>query len=156
MTRWAGRSPVGGELAADPPLHPCLVTDHAQYEATIAIYDDGLTAENALTTARDLESGDPAAAAAAIHTWDGRIELEETRELSAPQGALAGGLARAGLGVLFPRTVLAWAAGTAASGGLVGKLADEGTQPEPWLCPPPRRTGQVRLRRASLPDEVKT
>ncbi len=108
------------------------MTDDAQYEATIAIYDDGLTAENALTTARDLESGDVAAAATVIHTWDGPIELEETRELSVPQGALAGGLVRAGLGVLFPRTVLAWAAGTAASGGLVGKLADEGTQPEPW------------------------
>ena len=90
-----------------------------------AIYD------NALTTARDLESDDPAAAATVIHTWDGPIELVKARELSAPQGALAGGLVRAGLGVLFPRTVLAWAAGTAASGGLVGKLADEGTQPEP-------------------------
>ncbi len=130
MTRWTGRSPVEGEAAADRLLHACLVTDDAQYEAMIAIYDDTLTAGKALTTARDLESGDLVATATVIHTWDGRIELVETRELSAPQGALAGGLVGAALGVLFPGTVLAWAAGTAAWGALVGKLADEGIQSE--------------------------
>ncbi len=100
-------------------------------EAMVSIYDDTLTARQALDAVQGLDDVDLTDAATVLHRSTGDIEIKDLAEMSVPEMAFAGGVAGLALGVLFPGSRLAWIAGSAAWGALVEKLVDDGIHSDP-------------------------
>jgi len=90
-------------------------------ESFVAVaFDDVATAEDALAAVRELETDKVVHvrdAAVVIRTEAGRIELQQTRDLAAGEGVVAGGAVGLVAGVLF---------GVPVGGALVGLLGGAG------------------------------
>ena len=100
-----------------------------QLELMAASYADRDRAATVLTMIQQMHSAGKITlvdAALVTKDQDGKVHIQETREVSAKKGALRGALVTGVLGVIYPPSLIATVLVGGAAGGLWGKLRDTG------------------------------
>jgi uncharacterized membrane protein len=104
-----------------------------QSELMAAQFADPSMADRCLQQLKQMEkdgSIDLIDAAVLVKNPDGKLKIDELKELTTGKGARRGAIIGGIFGVIFPPSLLASAAIGAAAGGVLGRLRDEGMKNE--------------------------